>query len=234
MTHDVAGPSVASAGSTAVALRPYYEKDGITIYHGDCRTIYGGLQFDAIVSDPPYGMNYTGHSGKGNLIHSKGGGRNEKAKVSGDDRPFDVAEWLAWPCVFSGATWYYDRLPPGGSLHSWDKRGEYKRTSFADCDIIWCSRKIQSQTFRLVWRGLCRHAENKERIVHPTQKPVELMRWMIGLVGVRNVETVLDPFMGSGSTLLAARAEGLSAVGIEIEERYCEIAAKRLSQGVLF
>lgn len=229
-TIDDAERSAPSAGSP----RPYYQRDGITIYHGDCREIAPTLSFQVIVSDPPYGMDYTGHRGKGNSIHSKGGGKNEKAKVAGDDKPFDPAEWMRWPCVFSGATWYYDRLPPGGSLHSWDKRGDYKRTSFADCDIIWCSRKIQSQTFRLVWRGLCRHAENRERIVHPTQKPVELMRWMIGLVGVREGETVLDPFMGSGSTLVAARAEGLSAIGIEIEERYCEIAAKRLSQGVLF
>jgi len=77
MPKDDATLSAASAGSTAVGLSPYYEKDGITIYQGDCRAIFAGLNFAAIVSDPPYGMNYTGHRGKGNSIHSKGGGKNE-------------------------------------------------------------------------------------------------------------------------------------------------------------
>ena len=69
--------------------------------------------------------------------------------------------------------------------------------------------------------------------IHPTQKPEPLMRWCIGLAG-ESVKTILDPYMGSGTTLLAAKMEGRRAIGIEIEERYCEIAANRLRQGVLF
>ena len=75
------------------------------------------------------------------------------------------------------------------------------------------------------------HGKNGEYKMHPTQKPQALMKWCLGLV---KAETVIDPFMGSGSTVVAARDEGRKAVGIEISEEYCEVAAKRLSQGVLF
>ena len=218
-----------------MTIKPYYQSDRVTLYHGDCLAILptlGAGSVDAVVTDPPYGMKYVGHSGGGRTCHSgKKFNRTSdhiKATILGDDKPFDPLPWLLWPCVFSGANWFYDRLPPGGSLHSWDKRGEYKRFSFADADIIWCSRRVKSQTFRLVWRGICRHAENNNKIVHPTQKPVALTEWMIGLSGVDSDATILDPFMGSGTTGVACIKTGRRFIGIEIDEKYCEVAAKRI------
>jgi site-specific DNA-methyltransferase (adenine-specific) len=85
-----------------------------------------------------------------------------------------------------------------------------------------------------LWRGLCvRGAENAQAKLHPTQKPVALMAWCIGQAKVPTASTVLDPYMGSGTTLRAAKDLGRKAIGIEIEERYCEIAAKRMAQEVL-
>ena len=218
-----------------MTIKPYYQSDRVTLYHGDCLAVLptlGAGSVDAVVTDPPYGMKYVGHSGGGRTCNSgkkfKRTSDHIKATVFGDDKPFDPLPWLSWPCVFSGANWFYDRLPPGGSLHSWDKRGEYKRCSFADADIIWCSRRVQTQTFRLVWRGICRHAENLDKIVHPTQKPVALAEWMIGLSGADCDATVLDPFMGSGTTGVACVKTGRRFIGIELDEKYCEIAAKRI------
>jgi DNA modification methylase len=208
-------------------MQPYYEHGGITIYHGDCRD---GLPLaDAIVTDPPYGISYRGGGG-GNLIHTKR--RRKQERVVGDSEPFDPTPFLVYRNVaLFGAQHYYDRLPRGGTLHVWDKRGDYKPVHTADVDMVWVNRKEVGRKFRLVWRGLCREAEQNQRIVHPTQKPVRLMEWVIGLFVDASV--VLDPYMGSGSTLIAAKRMGRSAIGIEIEERYCEIAAKRLQQEVL-
>jgi len=209
-------------------MTPYYSEDGITIYHGDCREVLPSVSADAVVSDPPYGISYHGGVG-GNLIHSKRHRKQER--VVGDSEPFDPAPFLGFPSVaLFGAQHYYSALPAGGTLHVWDKRGDYKPVHTSDIDMVWVNRKEPGRKFRLVWRGLCREAEQNQPIVHPTQKPVRVMEWAIGLSGQG---VILDPFAGSGTTLLAAKINQRQAIGIEIEERYCEIAAKRLSQRVL-
>lgn len=211
-------------------MRPYYEQDGITIYHGDCREVLPTLaQVDAVVSDPPYGCNWDGISSSGIHTYQK----HWTGSIHGDDKPFDPSPFITLGVIaFTGAQYFYDRLPPGGSLHCWNKKGNYTPLDQGDADMVWCSRPQASRIFDLVWRGICRHTENTERFHHPTLKPVALMRWMIALCGTPR--RILDPFCGSGTTLLAAKELGLCAIGIEIEERYCEIAANRLRQGVLF
>jgi len=216
--------------------------DGVTIYNADCLDVLPDVVCDAIVSDPPYGCKYVGSPGTTNRtgIHSKGSNRGERTRetVEGDDVDFDPSPLLKWPCAFSGAQHYYDRLPKGGSLHSWDKRGDYKRTTFADADIIWCSRKMNAQTFRLVWRGLCRHAENNDIILHPTQKPVAVMQWMLSLLEIGEGQTVCDPYMGSGTTAIACIRTGRKFIGVEKDKRHFETACVRirceLAQGVLW
>ncbi len=211
-------------------MQPYYRSAGITIYHGDCREVVSSLDLAlSVVSDPPYGIAYRGGGG-GNLIHSK---RYRKpANIVGDNEPFDPSLVLSFPRVgLFGAQHYYDRLPAGGTFHVWDKRGDYKPFSTADVDCFWVNHKCPARKLRCVWRGLCRETEANQRIEHPTQKPIKVMAWAIELLG--GEATILDPYMGSGSTLIAAKQLGREAIGIEIEERYCEIAAKRLAQSVL-
>ena len=195
----------------------------------------------AVVSDVPYGCGYVGSPGLTNkkIFDTYKGKRVPRTRetVIADDVDFDPSPWLALaPCCISGAQHYYHRLPEGGSLHSWDKRGDYERTTFADADFIWCSRKTNAQTFRLVWRGLCRHAEHDQRIEHPTQKPVALMEWMIDLCDLPPGAVIFDPYCGSGTTGVAAVRKGFRFIGCEILPSYSEVARRRIREAepVLF
>jgi site-specific DNA-methyltransferase (adenine-specific)/modification methylase len=220
-------------------LKPYYEHAGITIYHGDCREIAPTLPgVTLLVSDPPYGMkdrtDRTTRTGNGNL--NPGAYRRRKwDAIAGDDAPFDPSPWLAYSkVVLFGAVHYASRLPSSRAWLVWDKREGGTPDDNADCDFAWTNLSGPARLYRQLWRGLCRRGEdNGLPLVHPHQKPVELMSWVILRCAPCADDVLLDPYMGSGSTLVAAKKAGIRAIGIEIEERYCEEAAKRLSQEVL-
>jgi site-specific DNA-methyltransferase (adenine-specific)/modification methylase len=134
-----------------------------------------------------------------------------------------------WQIVFGGN--FYD-LPPASCYLVWDK--DNHDTAFADCELAWTNLKkaVRKLTYR--WNGMLQQpGRPKEKRVHPTQKPEAVMVWAL-TQAPQDVRSVLDPFMGSGTTLVAAKRLGRRCVGIEREERYCEIAAKRLAQGSLF
>jgi site-specific DNA-methyltransferase (adenine-specific) len=123
--------------------------------------------------------------------------------------------------IWGGNYW---SLPPRMGWFVWDK-GQ-RSFSLADGEMAWTSEDRAMRIF-----DYARGTAMQEGKVHPTQKPVALMRWC--LESFPNAQTILDPFMGSGTTLRAAKDLGRKAIGIEIEERYCEIAAKRMAQAVL-
>jgi site-specific DNA-methyltransferase (adenine-specific) len=212
-------------------MKPYYEQDGITIYHGDCREILPTLDgIDAVISDPPYGMAWDGRIVRGpNGTGKAGPTRHFGETIQGDAEPFDPAPWLVYPrVVLFGSNHFGARLPVGTTL-IWIKRYDSGYGSFlSDAEVAWmkgghgvyCHRDVSLQG----------ESTNK---AHPTQKPVGLMRWVIEKASVPDDGVILDPFMGSGTTLRAAKDLGRKAIGIEIEERYCEIAAKRLQQSVM-
>ena len=209
-------------------MKPYYESGGITIYHGDCREILPTLDASlAVVTDPPYGIAFEkGAGGKGK--HN----RRNLSTVHGDTEPFDPAALLGFETVITwGANHYAERLPHGRWL-AWDKlNGIESFDSFSDVEFAWQNKRAADRIFRYLWKGICQEGEKDAGRVHPTQKPVTLMKWCLSFTP--NGSTILDPYMGSGTTLRAAKDLGRKAIGIEIEERYCEIAAKRLSQEVL-
>jgi DNA modification methylase len=208
---------------------PYYDHAGITIYHGDCLEILPTLgKVDAVVTDPPYGMAWDTADlfRKGHNRKRRRPGRNYDKPVRGDRRPFDPSPWLdiGKRQILFGANHYAARLPVGTTL-VWIKRLDAAFGSFlSDAEIAWMSGGHGVYCFR----DLSMNAETASRS-HPTQKPLPLMRWCLQ----KTEGLVLDPYMGSGSTLRAAKDLGRKAIGIEIEERYCEIAAKRLAQEVL-
>ena len=116
-------------------------------------------------------------------------------------------------------------LPPSKCWLVWDKiNGD---NDFADCELAWTNLDKAVRLFRYRWAGMLK--EKPEYRMHPTQKPVSLMRFCL-LQAPEGVRSVLDPFMGSGTTLVAAKALGLAAVGCEREEKYCSDAVHRLQQ----
>lgn len=228
-------------GKVPVQMKPYYEHAGITIYHGDCREILPQLpsHFDLVLTDPPYGSNTAVDNERfspvaRNFWDSERTHLQERTPVIGDDVPFEPAHLLAFKrLVLFGANHYASRLPDSGGWVVWDKRKGIEDSSWplSEAELAWTNLCNGIRIFRHRWFGLVRETEQGKHW-HPTQKPVALMRWILEKWTQRG-DTVLDPYCGSGPVLQAAKEVGRIATGIEIEEKYCEIAAKRLSQEVL-
>ena len=222
-------------------MKPYYSHKGIVIYHGDCRDIVPQLdqKIDCIITDPPYGINYQSRklSNKETRCSKT---KYEQIKTTGDNKKFDPNFLLDFkvPTILFGANYYSSKLPDLASWIVWDKRKDpkfYGKNTFADCELIWCSDNKPARMYQQIWNGIIREGEESGKKdtgrKHPMQKPVRLMQYCVNRISKRD-QLILDPFMGSGTTLLAAKRLQRKAIGIEIEESYCEIAAKRLSQEV--
>ncbi len=235
MPKDDATLSAASVGSP-VPFTPYYDRDGITIYNADCRKVLPFLdRFDLLLTDPPYGIG-ADRNLRANKQHGKALAPSRdygQGQWDGEPPPswfIDAAQQAADTSILWGGNYY--GLPRSSCWLVWDKdNGE---NMYADCELAWTNMDMAVRKFRWKWHGMLQEqmGDKKEQRVHPTQKPLALMRWCLSLVP--DATTVLDPFMGSGTTLVAAKLEGRQAVGIEISEKYCEAAANRLSQGTLF
>jgi len=218
-------------------VKPYYESGGITIYHGDCRDVLPTIEpasIDLLLGDPPYGiaLDTANYSRKRTALAAA----NDYPPVFADDEPYDPSIVLRFPRVLLfGANHFASRLPDVGSWLVWDKTaGLRSRRAIgfndnADAELIWTNLGGPVRILGHQWIGLMKATERTEGRLHPTQKPVALIRWLIDHFGKPDGVT-LDPYMGSGTTLRAAKDLGRKAIGCEIEERYCEIAAKRLSQ----
>ena len=215
-------------------MTPYYDHGGITIYHGDCREILPELEpVDLVLTDPPYGIGEAAGKNKsrGCLATSQDFGEE-----SWDDEPIDDAllqQVMAagHRAIIFGGNYYV--LPPSSCWLVWDK--DNGATDFADCELAWTNLKQAVRKIKYRWQGMLQEhgGKDKEHRWHPTQKPVPVMAWCIRQAqNTSNAATIVDPFMGSGTTLRAAKDLGRKAIGIEIEEKYCEIAAKRLGQEV--
>lgn len=207
-------------------MKPYYEHAGITIYHGDCREILPSLpKCDLLLTDPPYGIDFDTDYRR--FTYGFDVERKNRPAVFGDSKPFDPTPFLAVgkKQVIWGANCFSNRLPLGSWL-VWDKRFKNGEAFLADAEAAWLNSGHGIYLYSVTQQGCIR----PEAIEHPTQKPVAVMEWCINKANQNGL--ILDPFMGSGTTLVAAKNLGRKAIGIEIEERYCEIAAKRLSQEV--
>lgn len=213
-------------------MTPYYQDDYCTIYHGDCREILTTLQkADLVLTDPPYGIDEAAGKNKsrGNLAAAK-----DYGFATWDQAPIDLVLLnnvirAGDSVILFGGNYY--ALPPRSCWLVWDKENT---GDFADAELAWTNLNGAVRLIRWRWNGFLQKV--KQDRWHPTQKPLELIRWCIDQADIkqkRSHELILDPFMGSGTTLRAAKDLGRKAIGIEIEEKYCEIAAKRLRQEVL-
>lgn len=199
----------------------------IRLIQGDCLEVLPGLagQFHAVVADPPYGMDLGAKSGIG---RSKAARALDSYRIIGDDQPFDPSPWLsARQVVLWGANHYADRLPSARCWLIWDKREGGTSDDQADCELAWTNLRGPERIFSHRWRGMIKASERSTRRLHPTQKPVALMGWCIEQMALHPGATILDPYMGSGTTGVAAIRLGFNFIGIEIDPGYFAIAEKR-------
>ena len=212
---------------------PYYEDDWVTIYHGDCREVLSAANMPRlIVTDPPYGVALNTAYAKAK--RGRLAGSSDYPPVYGDSERFDPSHLLgAEACVLWGANYYADRLPANGQWLIWDKRDGTAYNDQADCELAWtCGTR--GTVPRIFVRSLERDAQGERARPVPRSPNAKARRSHVVVpLFFPGYDTVCDPYMGSGPTLIAAKARGMRAVGIEIEERYCEIAARRCSQEVL-
>lgn len=201
---------------------------------GDCRSIVPTLtDVDAIVADPPYGIAYSPGAGGGG-IRSKNGKRYEKQFVGkklviADDEPFDPRFLLqvGVPTILWCGNHYASRLPDSSAWLIWDKRRGTSVNDFADCEMAWTNLKSPARVLPHLWNGMLRDSERGVPRVHPTQKAIAVMEWCLTFVPTS--KTILDPFMGSGTTGVACVNLGRSFIGIELDPGYFDIAVKRIT-----
>lgn len=208
----------------------------VTLYLADCREVLGSFEADALVSDPPYGVNFnTKHASRNRGFRNGRGARaTDFDRIIGDAEPFDPSLLMRFPAIILwGANHYADRLPISHCWLSWDKKcGKAADSDLGDGELAW-TKGLTYKTiriFRHMWAGFQRDSESGERHIHPTQKPVELMSWCIGFFP--DAKMILDPYMGSGTTGMAAVQNGRSFTGIEIEPAYFEIACRRIEKAL--
>lgn len=193
-----------------------------TLHLGDCREILPTLAgYDLILTDPPYGIGYAAQPTK----YQRAGGR--KAEGWDDLAPHDVvAELLSTgvDMILWGGNYF--SLPPSRCWLMWHKKEDYA-PSFADFELAWTSFDANSRAF-----SMSSKAASLERGIagaaHPNQKPIRLIEWCIEQAG--NPQTILDPFMGSGTTGVACVQMGRKFIGIEREPKYFDIACRRIEQ----
>lgn len=221
-------------------MKPYYKDQHTTIYHGDSRDVLPGLELcDLIVTDPPYGV------GIKQKTWAKENGR-APAPVLYDDSPDEIKRLVQEfiPVMLSSAKraivfpgpamiWYYPPAASLGCVYSpspagrsyWGFQGSHPILYYGADPYL--AAGLGGRTNSFTWN------QASEQFDHPTPKPIKWMRWAIMRGSIEKTDVILDPFMGSGTTLRAAKDLNRRAIGIEIEERYCEIAVKRMAQDVM-
>jgi len=196
-----------------------------TLYLGDCMDILPTLdKVDAVITDPPYGIGENAHRVASRTKLAK---TTDYGDFDWDKAPPDATVINA--CVAAGKRailWggNYFELPPARGWLIWDK---VNSGNFADAEMAWTNLPMSVRMYRQMWNGMIREGDERGQVrVHPTQKPLGLMRWCIEWA--KGAEIILDPFMGSGTTGVAATQMGRKFIGIERESRYFEIACKRI------
>lgn len=197
------------------------------LWLGDCMEVLPLIgKVDAVITDPPYGIDENSKkvASRGKLAAVKDYGDFDWDKSPPPAALIEaLREMSQWQAFFGGN---YFVLPPTSCWLVWDKLNG--TNDFADCELAWTNWPKAVRRLQWRWNGMIRQG-NEERY-HPTQKPLEVMKWAIDLCP--NAETVFDPFMGSGTTGVACVALGRKFIGIERDERYFEIACKRIEQAV--
>jgi len=211
-------------------MQPYFENELVTLYHGDCLEITEWLEADVLVTDPPYGQAY-----KSNM--DRGSRTNWHDAIAGDDttasRDAVIELWGDERAALVFGTWKVEKPTRTKQTVIWDKTpcgfmGDLSIPFGSAHEEIYCLGKngwTGTREASIVKAQMLMSAD-KARPDHPTPKPIGLMEKLI----TKTLGTIADPFAGSGATLIAARNLGRKVIGVELEEKYCELIANRLSQ----
>jgi DNA modification methylase len=222
----------------AIGIEPYHEEPAGVIYNCDCLDVLPQIpekSIDLVVTDPPYGIKmdkgfegFEGFGGFGKPIYR----RRYDDDWDCSRPPKEVFNHIIRTCrlaLIFGGNYFADLLPLGHHWIAWDKLNTMP--TFGDCELLWTNAKRKSVSkITCEYNGLLGKEESRN---HPTQKPIKLLRDLIDRYD-KEGGLICDPFLGSGTTAVAAKQLGRKFIGIEIEEKYCEIAAKRLAQEELF
>jgi DNA modification methylase len=209
-----------------------------TLYLGDCLPVmaqFKNQEIDAVVTDPPYGI---GVCSSGVV----GGGEKGRGDARATVTDFSPTEWdrktptlkyfiqikrIATHQVIFGGNYF--PVEPSSCWLVWDKCNA--GTKFADCELAWTNLKTAVRKIKYRWNGMLQeNMKDKEVRVHPTQKPVKVMEWCIEQIPLRPGSLIIDPFMGSGTTGIAATNLGHKFIGVEMDEEYFDIACNRIEQ----
>lgn len=241
MTIDEGTAAVVAEPIVRLPFEPFYEREGITIYNADCRRVLPFLGcFDLLLTDPPYGVEFNGK-------------RDDQIKPNGFTYEFDDSE-QRFKTVVVSTIWqsleYFrtvavfasnkmmSHLPPpkdigGVFTDSGHGLSPFGFTCFHAIALYGEDVKRSGENRGCFPNGFVHRGKVTTWKSHPCSKPLEWMRWFVKRLA-RDGDVIVDPFMGSGTTLVAAKLEGHRAIGIDINEAYCEDAAERLRQGLLF
>lgn len=196
------------------------------LYLGDCRDILPTLgKVDAVVTDPPYGL---GENNKKNLSRVTLAKPKDYGEFSWDEKPadkelIDLCRLVSkYQIIFGGN---YFELPPTKCWLVWDKQNG--NSDFADCELAWTNLDKAVRRIYWLWNGMIRKGDDVRE--HPTQKPVGVIEWCIKHLPADS-QTIIDPFMGSGTTGVACVKLGRKFIGIELEPKYFDIACKRIEE----
>jgi len=195
---------------------------------------------DLVLTDPPYGIK----RGQQNMFKGYGCAENiEYGECNWDEESpsqecFNEMLRISKNQIIFGANYFTDKLPQSNHWLVWNKTAKGMETNdFSDCELIWTSfKKNNVKRFDYLFAGMLQEdmrKHKKDTRVHPTQKPVELCRWLLEKYSNEG-DTVLDPFMGSGTTAVACKQLRRNFIGFELSQKYVDIANKRLQQDTLF
>ena len=209
---------------------PYYQDNFVTLYHGDCLEITDWLEADVLVTDPPYGQSY-----KSNMDRGSRTDWHDPIQGDGDVKVRDEALklWESEKAALVFGTWKVQKPESTRQTVIWDKTpcgymGDLSIPFGSAHEEIYCLGKKgwTGKRDASIINAQMLMSNNSNRPDHPTPKPIGLMEKLIS----KTLGTIADPFAGSGSTLLAARNLGRQVIGVEMEEKYCEVIAKRMQQ----
>jgi len=190
----------------------------------DVERVMGGEKAEAVVTDSPYGVAVV----KSEMVGADFGiaKKGKYVPMEGDDKTPDVRHLLKLTekQIIWGGNYFADQFPPVGSWLVWDKRVDSGiENTFADCELAWSNIGGPARIYRQLWNGMIREGEHDKR-VHPTQKPVGLLQWCIE----KTEGIIIDPFLGSGTTMVACQNLNRKCRGIEISEDYCAVILQRM------